>query len=416
MEVTVPIDVALIGTGDRSRTVYRPLFAALEPWVRLVAVCDPVRESADAFAESMGVPAFYSLEQLVRARPSEAALIVTPVESHYAISCFLSRHGIHNLVETTMASLLAQAEEMVATARASDVVMRVAENFFRFPFDRLAKRVAETGFLGPVNRLTCFHDSLGFHNNSRWIAFYGSHPETVQAIEHVTPVAPHYEAPHRFHERETFGARFYTFPGNRLVVDASGNTKGLLGRYPRPGYTEIDGAQGTIVQQAIPGRPWHAEAEVRYCSDHALRNGGVADDIFPVVHAAEDGHWISTYVDLPVGRIEVPNPYPSTRAAPSLEQHYGHDYYAATVMGHIVDFARAVRGDGRSEFTDDDAKMSMMMTVAARESALRRGELVALPLSGALEGEERARKSLNAKYGADPLDVEAMLAVSYPRL
>jgi predicted dehydrogenase len=290
MSLDRPVDVALIGTGNRSQRIYRPLFDSLGPWVRLVAVCDPVREHADAYAADVGVPAFYSLHDLVRSRPMEAALVVTPVDSHYAISRHLARHGVHHLVETSMTSTLAQARAMVAGAREGGVVLRIAENFFRFPFDRIARKIAETGFLGPIGRLTCFHDHLGFHNNSRWIVFCGAYPESVQALGHTMPTAPHRQAAHRAHrghEEETFEARFFRFPDGRLVTDLAGNIKGMLGRYPRPGYTEIDGARGAIVRQAT--RPWHGEAEVRYCSDAALRQGGVADEIYPIVHVSEGG-------------------------------------------------------------------------------------------------------------------------------
>jgi predicted dehydrogenase len=389
--------------------VYHPLFASLQPWIRLVAVCDPVREHADAFAESMGVPAFYSIRDLVRSQPMEAALVVAPIETHHPISCYLSQHGIHNLVETSMTRLLVLAQEMVHTARENGVVLRIAENFFRFPFDRIAKKIAATGFLGPIKRLTCFHDHTGYHNNSRWIVFYGAHPVSVQAVEHTMPVAPHYEAPHRYHEDETFRARFFTFPDDRLVVDMAGNIKGLLGRHPRPGYTEIDGGRGTIVQQ--PTHSWLGEAEVRYCSDQVLQTRAVADQIFPIVHASENGCWASTRVDLPIGRVEYANPYRLDQA------QYSHrrDYYGAAVMGHVADFARAVREGAPSEYTDEDALMAMMMEVAARESALRDGERLDLPLTGDLEVEHQMRKSLKEKYGVDPLDMEGMLAISFPR-
>ena len=51
----------------------------------------------------------------------------------------------------------------------------------------------------------------------------------------------------------------------------------MLGRYPRPGYIEIDGARGTVVQQA--SGHWEAVGEVRYCTDEGLDRGGVADQI-----------------------------------------------------------------------------------------------------------------------------------------
>jgi hypothetical protein len=403
-----PIALALIGAGNRSRTVYAPLFSSLAPWVRLVAVCDPVRDHADALANRLGVPAFYSIHELVAARPMEAALVVTPIPSHHAISCYLSAHGVHNLVETSMASLLSQAREMVATAREQQVVLRIAENFFRFPFDRIAKRIDATGFLGPVKRLTSFHDHVGYHNNSRWIVFYGAHPVAVQALEHTMPVAPHYEAAHRFHDHETFRARFFHFPDDRLVTDLAGNIKGLLGRYPRPGYTEIDAARGTIVHQARGA--WQGTAEVRSCSDEALRQGAVADGVFPVVDHYEDRHWLSTVVDLPIGRVEYVNPYRPTEHVPHVTASYG-----ACLMDHVVDFAGAVRGVRDSEYTAEDALMAMAMEVGARESALRGGERVGLPLAGELIAEDQARRALHEKYGVDPLDIEGMLAISYPR-
>jgi hypothetical protein len=38
-----------------------------------------------------------------------------------------------------------------------------------------------------------------------------------------------------------------------------------------------------------------------------------------------------------------------------------------------------------------------------------------LPLAGELIAEDQARRALHEKYGVDPLDIEGMLAISYPR-
>jgi hypothetical protein len=59
--------------------------------------------------------------------------------------------------------------------------------------------------------------------------------------------------------------------------------------------------------------------------------------------------------------------------------------------------------------------MAMMMEVAARESVLRDGARVSLPLSGDLETEQQMRAEMVEQYGVDPLDIEGMLSVSYPR-
>ena len=136
--------MALIGTGNRSKTTYRPLFEALKPWVEIVAVCDPVRESADEFAASIGVPAFYDLKALIAARPMEAAFVVSPIPSHHSICCTLLAHDIHVNVETSMCSTAGPSTrdggKLPGTAGA---ILRIAENFFRFPFDRMMKLIAD---------------------------------------------------------------------------------------------------------------------------------------------------------------------------------------------------------------------------------------------------------------------------------
>ena len=42
-----PLRVALIGAGRRSTTQYAPLLPSLSPWLKLVAVCDPVADHAE---------------------------------------------------------------------------------------------------------------------------------------------------------------------------------------------------------------------------------------------------------------------------------------------------------------------------------------------------------------------------------
>ena len=408
-----PVNIALIGTGNRARTVYLPLFEALKPWVRIVAVCDPVKEHADNAAAALGVPAFYDVRELVRVRPMEAALVVTPIDGHHALSVFLSSNGVHNLVETSMANLLIQAREMVDAAERHGVVMRIAENFFRFPFDRISKKVMDSGVIGPVHRITCFHDHLGYHNNSRWIVYMGSAPESVQAIEHVMPTMPYVENAQRHHQSETFRARFYRFSGNRLVSDIAGNIKGMLGRYPRPGYTEIDGERGAIARWAT--RNWHGDSEVRICSDEALANGAIADIVCPVIHEADGGFWSRDYVDLPSGRVEWVNPFDPREGLEPGHVYHHRDYYGAAVMDHIVDFARAIRGVAESEYLPQDALAAMEMEVAGRESELLRGAEIAMPLTGDLASEALVRDRLRARHGVDPMDVEAVLGLSFPR-
>ena len=417
-----PVPVALIGTGNRSQIVYEQVFPVIKPWMQVVAVCDPVRENCDPMAGRLGVPAYYDIRRLVQDRPMEAALVVTPVPSHHALSVYLSSHGVHNLTETTWASLFCQAQEMRRVAREHQVIARVAENFYRFPVDRFAQTVRDSGYLGRIGRIFSYADHTGYHNNSRWIIFAQGHPDWVQCLEHAMDHPPFYSMPQRLHQQEILHTRFFHFPNDFGVMDTrSGHVKGHLGRHPRPGYTEWQGERGALVA-SVSGAFWGATAamelrkvsEVRLAPAQEARGelwgGGIADVITPVDMVMADGAWERVTAETPEGTIEYINPFPYPLPTPN-----SNPWYLVPIVGHLVDFALTVRGLRDSEFTDDDALMSEMMEVGAGESARQEGRRIHLPIAGDLEVDALEREQQRAQFGVDPLDVEAMLNISYPR-
>jgi hypothetical protein len=389
-----------------------------------VAVCDPVAENGRKLADALGVPYYADIRKLVKDRPMEAALVVTPVPSHHSISVFLSSNGISNHTETTWASMVCQAREMIEAARASDVIVRVAENFFRMPIDRFAQTVRDSGYLGRIGRIVSYADHTGYHNDSRWIVFARCHPEWVQSIDHDMAHPAFYSMPQRRHEKETLKARFFRFPNDMLVMDVgSGHVKGHLGRHPRPGYTEFQGERGTLVHRAGRSVDWgHEETELRYVSDARLApaqeaaghlwGGGVADVVTPVVHDTTGDVWTGLHADIPAGRIEYVSPLMTHVKCGKVNNR---DWYGVAVMEHVVDFALAVKGLRDSEFTAEDALMSEMMEIGAHESNLQEGRRIKLPIEGDLESDARTREAQRKQFGCDPLDVEAMLSVNFPR-
>jgi predicted dehydrogenase len=411
----IPLRIALVGAGQRARTIYRPLFSSLGPWIEVVAVCDPDREHAEAMAGALGVPAYGSLRALVDAHPMEAALVLTPVDSHYALSVFLSSHGIHNLVETVWCSTLEQGRRMIAAARRHKVVVRVAENFFRMPIDRVVQKIAAREGVGRMHRVVSYADHTGYHNNSRWIALTGRHPLWVQALEHSMPTIHFRSTPERRHQAENYRARFYLFPDDFLVVDHAANIKGFLGRIGRPGYTEWQGERGTVIYRSTA--PWEGIGEVRYLTDegraHVDRDVDHTHPLetCPIVHEYEGSAWARSYVDLPGGRVEHVNHF-----RPAHPSEHRHPYHGSPVMEQLVDFALAVRGLADSEFDEEDALMSLMMEVGAMESARSEGRRIPLPLAGETETDRITCERLRDRYGVDPLEVEAMLDLGFPKI
>jgi len=406
-----PLKVALIGAGNRARRHYGPVFSFLKPWGQIVAVCDPVEENCRALASMLDVPAYFDIRRLVADGLMEAALVVTPIPSHHSISVYLSSHGIHNMCETTWCSTLSQAKEMIQVARQKNVVVRVAENFFRFSIDRFAQTLNQSGYLGGIHRIFSYNDHTGYHNNSRWIAFAKNHPLWVQSIEHSMPTVSFYSTPQRYHQDENFRARYFGFPNDLLVIDSASNIKGFLGRQARPGHTEWQGERGTLVY-----RP--EVTELRYCSEahrHQKghlpgKGGGRADQVFPVERElGKDGQWIRTYCQTRDGVIEYINPHRLDGAGGK-----GMGYNSA-IADHIIDFLLAARGIQQSEFDEEDAMMSLMMDVGAKISAMNEGRRIKLPLEEETEVEAHVLNDLRQEYGVAPMDVEAMLSLSYPK-
>ena len=419
-----PLKLALIGAGARSQTIYQPLWESLQPWCVPTAVCDPVAENGQKLADALSVPYYPDIRKLVKDRPMEAALIVTPVASHHSISVFLSSNGTPNHTETTWASMVCQAKEMIAVAKQNNVIVRVAENFLRMPIDRFAQTVRDHGYLGRIARVVSYADHTGYHNNSRWIAFARCHPEWVQSIDHVMTHPPFYSMPQRRHEREVLKARFFYFPNDVFVMDVgSGHVKGHLGRHPRPGYTEWQGERGTLVHRAGVSVGWGEEqTELRHVPDRVLApaqeaagnlsGGGRGEEVTPVIHDSTGDVWTGLHADTPQGRIEYASPL---RTHVKCGKVNYRDWYGVAVMDHVVDFVLSVRGLRESEFTDEDALMSDMMEIGAHESILQEGRRITLPIEGDLETDALTRERERKQFGVDPLDVEAMLAVSFPK-
>ena len=84
-------------------------------------------------------------------------------------------------------------------------------------------------------------------------------------------------------------------------------------------------------------------------------------------------------------------------------------------MNHVINFALAMRGLRESEFDKEDAMMSLMMEMGAKESALNEGKRIRLPIEGELEAEALVRQAQQKQFGVDPMDVTGMLTISHSK-
>jgi predicted dehydrogenase len=111
----------VVGVGYLGR-FHAQKYAQLEG-VELVGVVDANEASAAKCASELGVPAFHDHRELLD--KTDAVSIAVPTPLHHAIATDFLKRGIHVLVEKPIAVTVAEASEMVATARQHHALLQV---------------------------------------------------------------------------------------------------------------------------------------------------------------------------------------------------------------------------------------------------------------------------------------------------
>ncbi len=115
----------------------------------LVAVADIREEAAKALAEIVGGTAYSDYKQLAETE-LDALIVATPPSTHPEIACFFMERGIPVLCEKPLCLSVAEAEKMINTAAANDVLFTMASKF-RYCDDVVkAKGILASGTLGDV--------------------------------------------------------------------------------------------------------------------------------------------------------------------------------------------------------------------------------------------------------------------------
>jgi predicted dehydrogenase len=412
-----PVKVAVVGLGRRAWSVYFAFLPYLSEFIELTAVCDPIKAVAEEASKKLGIPAYSSLRELVKQRPMEAVILVSPIVSHHSQSVFLSRNKIPHACETSMAVTVSQAREMVKEAESNGVLLHVCDQSFRREIIVFAKKIMDSGAIGDVKRILNLHGHTGYHNNSVWQYLTGEAPVAVNALSHTMPVARHLDGAAHWQERENYKFNAMHFNNGMLIIDNAGNIKSTLGRYPRPGYLEIDGTKGAIIEQCTGDpAPWEGKMEVRVVSPQDMERGAYAES-FKVFRHSRVEHSINIneriphecefeklHVRLPDRELEYVNPmlkYGITNA------------YFSSVAQSLLDFVYALRNISKQVFTPEMAAMSHEMESACNLSVELNGARVDLPVEGDSKREKEELETLRQKYGVNPMDVEAMIDKSF---
>ena len=139
--MTNKVKVAVIGAGMMGKN-HLKMYKTLQN-VELVGVYDVFEEAAKAAAETFGIKAFSSLEEV--AKNVDAVSVVTTSVTHAEVGEFFLKKGIHCLIEKPLATTEEDCNRLIKAAKKSGVVLLVGHiERFNPAIEQLSKILADT--------------------------------------------------------------------------------------------------------------------------------------------------------------------------------------------------------------------------------------------------------------------------------
>lgn len=381
-----PLNVAVLGVGNRAQDHLATL-SRMAGLCRLVAVGDADAARAASVGARYGVPGFGDLESMLTATRPDLLYVITPPDSHHAAVEVAGRHGVHVVSETPIATTLPLADAMIAAAQRHGIKLEVAENVWRWPQERLKRRIIAAGLIGVVTQLHLWYYSGSYHGISIARTLIGSAPTRVRGYARETAVPPHRDRAGHFHT---------TGPYEHGVIEfASGAV--CVYQYPlHPHYRNYWDVLGTT--GALVG------------SDLVLMRDGERH-VFPIRQELDESAAMPALV-----RVYVETDPPIVWENPYRDLPIGAGADDIGRADILAGMRRAILEDTAPEYGTANARADQEVLIALRESARGDGAWVALPLAGLTASERELHEEYARRYGHDPLgDIEAVIRTQHPR-
>ena len=179
--------IGIVGMGNIGNTharVYQEL-----PDVKVVAVCDIIKERADRAAETYGAKAFYSVQEMLASgiQLDACSMCTAGVENggdHYKPTMELLEAGIPVLGEKPISNEIAKAEEMVALAKKKNLPYAINLNHRFTPAAIRAKQWVTQGRLGQLHMINMRMWINNPNETSPWFHLRALHPHSIDVIRY----------------------------------------------------------------------------------------------------------------------------------------------------------------------------------------------------------------------------------------
>jgi len=200
-----PLRIAIIGTANRSDYLYGPLLKALPHEVELVSIWGRSESSARRLGESLDVPWFTNLDQLIRQTAPQIGIVSVAYHANGEVGLMAVEHGLHVLLETPIAHKLREADAIITAARERGLKIEVAEQFHRRPLEQIKLKLIDSGLFGQV--FSSYNDFAGhgYHGVSVMRSYLGfdAKPIQVTGLVQKHDLAPHWSRLGGSHDART---------------------------------------------------------------------------------------------------------------------------------------------------------------------------------------------------------------------
>ena len=356
------LKVIHLGTGPRSVQFILPILAQLSDQLELLAIYGRSREKVEPLARQYNVPGYTDLEQMLDRHPADMATAIVNCSANYAVAEPLARRGISCILETPIELDLAKAHALLELAARHKVRIEIAENSFRLPDERLARKLLNEGIFGRV--LVAYNDmgTHGYHAINRLRNYVGF----AEPIKSVTA----------FHQ--TWGGRDRSSGTRMAFIDFANSAVGVhsigygLAVNPWPVHKKFVAERGWLACQQgeyLDGqtkRAIHIERVGRALTDPAGKSVDVCQQMVADLSGGKQIVWTN----------------------PLADRAFDDEHLSAAAV--VQSMARAVRENVAPEYALRDALIDYE-TDSAMCCSHANARRVTLPLDLATVAEERRR-------------------------
>lgn len=155
MTLTKKLKLGVVGAGNIFKNTHVPAWST-HPDIEIFAICDVIKEKAEALAHQYDIPYVYTdYRELIANKEIDLIDICTPNLNHSEIAIAALEAGIHVFCEKPDAVNAEEAQKMADAAKKSEkVLMTMRNNRFR-PASRFLKQYIASGHVGDIYTGRC---------------------------------------------------------------------------------------------------------------------------------------------------------------------------------------------------------------------------------------------------------------------